>query len=300
MSPETLSGPGLSLNPLADLRQLLAYHFMVNALLAGTLAAVAAATVGWFMVLRRQAFAGHTLSVIAFPGAAGATLVGVAAPLGYVAFCAAGAVALARTSVGGLRGHSQESAAIGTVQALGLACGFLFVTLYHGVLDDTGALLFGSFLGIADDQVLVLAAVTAVTVAVLAGIHRPLLFASLDPDVARARGVPVGRLGTVYLLLLGLAVAATAQITGALLVFALLVMPAATAQALTTRPAFGLALAVAVAIAVTWLGLALAFFSPYPVGFWVTSLAFAAFVGARVARSLADRRQLPAPRPLGA
>jgi len=292
MSADALAGPRLSLDLLADVRELLAYHFMVNALWAGTLVAVMAAAIGWVMILRRQSFAGHTLSVIAFPGATGATLLGVPALAGYFAFCAVGALALARVSGAGPRGHSQESAAIGTVQALALASGFLFVTLYHGVLEATGALLFGTFLGITDGQVLALAAVSAASVMVLVALGRPLLFASVDPDVARARGVPVGALAAVFLLLLGLAVAATAQITGALLVFALLVMPAATAQALTTRPALGLALAVVVAVAVSWVGLGLAFFSPYPVGFWVTSLAFALFVCARVARALADRRRL--------
>ncbi|MBV8396582.1 MAG: metal ABC transporter permease [Actinobacteria bacterium] len=270
---------GLSWNLAHDVRELFAFHFMVNALLAGTAVAVMGGAVGWFMVLRRQAFAGHTLAMIAFPGAAGATLAGLPIAFGYFGACAAGALALA-----GVSGrHSRESAATGTVQAFALGLGFLFVGLYHGLLNGLQALLFGTFLGIDDGQVRTIVAVVAVALAALAVGARPLLFASVDADVARAAGVPVRLLSFSFLLLLGLAVAATSQITGALLVFALLVTPAATAHRLTSRPLVGLGLSVAIALVVTWLGLALAFFSVYPVGFYVTSLAFAPYV---VARSL--------------
>jgi len=180
---------------------------------------------------------------------------------------------------------------IGTVQAVGLACGFLFVALNHTVLNGLDAILFGTFLGIDAGQVTTLAAVAAATVALIALAARPLLFASLDAEVAAAAGVPVRALGLAFLLVLGLAVAATAQITGSLLVFTLLVTPAATAQVLTPRPAAGLAIAVAIAVAVTWTGLAIAYYSPYPVGFWITSLSFALYVLARAGRALATRRQ---------
>ena len=170
------------------------------------------------------------------------------------------------------------------MQAVGLGLGFLFVQLYHGLLNGLQALLFGTFLGITDVQARTLVAVTAATLVVLALAARPLFFASVDADVARAAGVPVRAVSLGFLLLLGLSVAATSQITGALLVFALLVTPAATAHRLTSRPVAGLALSVVLGLAVTWLGLALAYFSIYPVGFWVTSLAFGAYVLVRLPR----------------
>ena len=114
----------------------------------------------------------------------------------------------------------------------------------------------------------------------LALVGRPLLFASIDPAVAAVHGVPVRLLGGAFLVLLGLTAAATTQITGALLVFALLVMPAATAQRLTARPALSLALSVGVALGVIWVALAIAYYTPYPLGFWVTSLAFGLYVAA--------------------
>ncbi len=288
---------GLSPNPVSDLEQLTEFPFMVQALEAGTIVAVMAGAVGWFMVLRRQTFAGHTLSVVAFPGAAGATLAGLPLALGYFGACGIAALALSFVSRPGGNEPGGESAAIGAVQAFGLGLGFLFVTLYSGQLSDLESLLFGTFLGITAAQVQTLLWVAVASLAILALIGRPLLFASVDGAVARAAGVPTGALALAFLLLLGLAVAATAEITGALLVFALLVTPAATAQEITARPGIGLALSVALALAVTWLGLGIAYFSPYPVGFWVTSLSFGLYVAVRLLlRALAHR----GPEPLGA
>ena len=281
---------GLSWNPLTDLHELVSYPFMVNALEAGTIVAVMAGVTGWFMALRQQTFAGHTLSIIAFPGAAAASLAGLPLAVGYFGFCGVGALALAGIA-GTRKSLSAESAAIGSLQALALALGFLFVTLYHGVLNGLDSLLFGTFLGVTSRQVAVLlaVAVAALTLVVLAA--RPLIFASVDPDVASAAGVPARLLGFGFLLVLGLSVAETSQITGALLVFALLVTPAATAHRLTARPGLGIALSVALALAVTWLGLALAYFSIYPVGFYVTSLSFALYLFVRVATTVAGHRR---------
>jgi zinc/manganese transport system permease protein len=289
------SGLSPSWDLAADLRQLFAYPFMVNAYRAGTIAAVTAAVVGWFMVTRRQSFVGHTLALVGFPGAAGATLLGLSPTVGYLGFCLGAAAVIAalpgggRGAVTGAGGYSQESAVIGTVQAFALACGFLFVSLYKGFLNGVNALLFGSFLGITNQQVLTLLAVAAAALLVLAVIGRPLLFASVDPDVAAATGVPVRGLGVAFLAILGVAAAETSQITGSLLVFALLVMPAATAQRLTTRPARSLMLSVALALLATWAGLAAAYWSPYPIGFWLTTLAFAIYLAAVAGRGLASR-----------
>jgi zinc/manganese transport system permease protein len=273
----------LSLDPISDWNQLTTYPFMVQALEAGTIVAVMAGAIGWFMVLRRQTFAGHTLAVVAFPGAAAASLAGLSVALGYYGFCGLGALALAAATGPQKRGQSSESAAIGTIQAFGLGLGFLFVSLYHGQLSELQTLLFGTFLGITAAQVRALLWIAVAAVAILALAARPLLFSSVDAPVARARGLPTSAIDLGFLVLLGLAVAATAQITGALLVFALLVTPAATAQQLTARPGLGVALSILIALLVTWLGLSIAYFSPYPVGFWVTSLAFGLYVIVRVA-----------------
>jgi zinc/manganese transport system permease protein len=275
-------GSGLTWNVVEDIRQLFQFGFMVNALRAGTVVAVMGAVIGWFMVVRRQSFAGHTIAVVGFPGAAGATLIGVSALYGYFAFCVAAALLISAVPHSRGRAFSQENAVTGTVQTFLLALGFLFVSLYRGNLNGINSLLFGNFLGITGSQVVTLLLVAIGALGILAVISRPLLFASIDPEVAAARGVPVGALSLVFLLLLGLAAAEASQITGALLVFALLVMPAATAQRLTARPVLGGAIAVALGLVVTWAGLGIAYYSPYPIGFWVTTLAFGAYVTAVV------------------
>jgi zinc/manganese transport system permease protein len=286
----------LSFDLVSDFRQLTAYPFMVNALEAGTVVAVMAGVVGWFMVLRRETFVGHTLSLMAFPGGTLALLIGLSATVGYFSFCAAGALVIGLAGSSALRHRGEESAVTGTVQAFGLGCGFLFLSLYQGVLGGYEDLLFGNFLGITRAQVLTLVVVCALALAFLALVGRPLLFASVDESVARARGVPVRALSLAFLLTLGFVVAATAQITGALLVFALLVAPAATAQLITPRIGASLALTVLLGIAITWVGLALAYFYNYPVGFYITAVAFGVYLVARLGRALADHPALPSRR----
>jgi zinc/manganese transport system permease protein len=272
---------GPTWNVVADIRQLWSFPFMVNAFRAGTIIAVASAVMGWFMVLRRQTFAGHTLALVGFPGAAGATLIGVSATYGYFAFCVGAALVIAAIPRAGAGSYGHESAVTGTVQAFALACGFLFIALYKGFLNGVNALLFGTFLGITDGEVVGLLVVTVVVLVVLAVLGRPLLFVSVDPVVAEARGIPVRLVSTGFLILLGAAVAEASQITGTLLVFALLVMPAAAAQTLTARPVFSLVLTVVIAVLVTWVGLSAAYYSVYPIGFFVSTVAFVVYVAAR-------------------
>ncbi len=289
--------PRLSWNLAADVREILTFHFMQNAVLAGTIVAVLSAVIGWFMVLRRQSFAGHTLSVVGFPGAAGAIWLGLSAAAGYYAFCIGAALLVAALSRGA-EARQQEAALIGVVQAFALACGLLFISLYKGFLGGINALLFGNFLGITDGQVVTLLVLTLISLTVLTVIGRPLLFSSVDPEVAAAQGVSTRLLSVVFLVLLAISAAAVSQITGALLVFALLVMPAAAAQRLTPHPGWSLALSVAIGLAVTWLGLGVAYFSVYPIGFFITSFGFAGYVLAiawQAARQRLGRRARPVP-----
>ena len=199
-----------------------------------------AATVGWYMVLRRQSFSGHTLSVMAFPGAAGAALVGLPTALGYYLACGGAAAAMAgraRATAAAARPATRPSS--GPSRRPGLPLGYLFLSLDHAILGGPETLLFGTVLGVTRTQVYVTPG---------RGrcrrrrswprlIARPLLFASVDAEVADARGVPVRLLDAGFLLILGIAVAATSQITGALLVFALLVAPPASRPARDDAPA---------------------------------------------------------------
>ena len=276
--------PVLSPDLITDLRELTQFPFMVDALLAGTIVAILAPVVGWYVVLRRQAFASHTLSVMAFPGAAGASLAGLPAALGYYIACTVAALALGRGGSSLRRGYGGETATIGTVQTIGLAAGFLLLSLNSAVLGGPDSLLFGTFLGVTRAQVLALAAVTVVALVLLAVIARPLLLSTIDPEVARAAGVPVAIVDGAFVVILGLAIAAASQITGALLVFALLIAPPACARLITAAPVPGVALSVAFGLAIVWLGLGIAYFSIYPSGFYITTLAFGLYVVLRVLR----------------
>jgi zinc/manganese transport system permease protein len=272
-----------------DLRDMWSLPAMVSAFRAGTIVAVLAGLVGWFMVLRRQSFAGHTLSLAGFPGAAAGVLTGIGATAGYLGFALAAALVFGLLPAGRGRGYREESAAVGTVQAFALATGLLFVALYHGYLGGTSAMLFGTVLGITPGQVTVVAVIAVGVLAVLGLIGRPLLFTSIDGDVARAHGVPTKMLDVVFLLLLGATTAEISQITGALLVIALLVLPAATAQVLAARPAVSLALSVLFSVCTVWAALFIGFYSAYPIGFWLTTVAFAGWVLAQSLSRVAIR-----------
>jgi zinc/manganese transport system permease protein len=288
-----------SWNLLVDIQEMWSLPFMLNAFRAGTIVAVLAAVVGWFMVLRRQSFAGHTLAVVGFPGAAAGAWLGLGVGAGYFLFAWAAALVMAVRPASATRRPGEESALIGTVQAFALAAGMLFVSISGGFLNETTALLFGSFLGITAEQVIVLFGLAVAALAVLGLVGRPLLFASVDGDVARAYGTPTGPLGVVFLLLLATSAAEVSQITGALLVFALLVLPAATAQALSARPVVSVIAAVGIALVTVWSSLFVAYYSPYPVGFWLTTTGFALYVLARAGRAVVERlgRRRPAPAP---
>src|SRR5438105_9003 len=274
---------------VADVQILLHYHFMQNAYLAGTLVAITAGIMGYFMVLRSQSFAGHSLANVGFAGATGAILIGIPPVVGLFL---AGLLAAAGIQTLNLaaRERSQSDIAVGAVLTASLALGFLFIHLATAeYAANVYNVLFGNVLGISDTDVSIIIWSTLVLVGVFLLIARPLFFASLDPDVAAASGVPVRLLAFGYLVLLALAVAVAVQVVGVLLIFALLVTPAAIAQDITTRPAVAAAVAVALALIFIWMGLAVGYFTPYPVGFFITTFAFGTYALVRGGRFVLDR-----------
>jgi zinc/manganese transport system permease protein len=283
---DTLS---LSWDLVADIQILLHFHFMQNAYLAGTLVAITAGLMGFFMVLRNQSFAGHSLANVGFAGATGAVLFSVPPVVGL--FLAGGLAAVGIQTLNVAAGERRQSdIAVGAVLTASLALGFLFIHLataeYAANVYDV---LFGNVLGISDTDVGVIAVSTLVLLGVLLFIARPFFFASLDPDVAAASGVPVRLLAFGYLILLALEVAVAVQVVGVLLIFALLVTPAAIAQDVTTRPAVAATLAAALALLFTWMGLAVGYFTLYPVSFFITTFAFGTYALVRGARFIRQR-----------
>lgn len=274
---------------VADIQILLHFHFMQNAYLAGTLVAISAGLMGFFMVLRGQSFAGHSLANVGFAGATGAVLFGIPPVVGLFLAGVLAAVGIQTLNVAAGE-RRQSDIAVGAVLTAALALGFLFIHLATAeYAANVYNVLFGNVLGINDTDVGVIAVSTLVLLGVLLFIARPFFFASLDPDVAAASGVPVRLLAFGYLVLLALEVAVAVQVVGVLLIFALLVTPAAIAQDLTTRPAVAAAIAVALALLFTWIGLAAGYFTPYPVSFFITTFAFGTYALVRGGRFVLDR-----------
>ena len=291
-------GSQLTWNIANDVAQLFHYDFMRNAFIAGTIVSVVAGVVGYFVVLRSLAFAGHALAHIGFAGAAGGVVVAAAVGAAGGASLAVGSiVGLLVFTIGagvvmGVLGNRirGRDLVIGIVLAWMLGLGVLFLNLYNGYATEAYAILFGEILGISSVAVLVTLVAGLVTLAAVTVLYRPLLFASLDDEVAAARGVPVRALSVVFMVLLAVAVSEAVQVVGVLLIFALLVTPPAIAERLTVRPPAVIALSAALAVAFTWLGLAIAYYAPYPVSFFITSIAFATYLGARGVDAVRQRR----------
>jgi zinc/manganese transport system permease protein len=245
-----------------------AYDFMRTAFAASGIVALVAGAVGYFLVLRGQTFAGHALSHVGFAGATGAALVGLPPLAGLAAFMLLGGVGI------GLLGDrlSGRDVAVGMVLSLALGFGLLFLHFYTSSASQATAVLFGNVLGVSADTLWALIALGAASLAGLAVISRPLIFASLQPEVAEAKGVSLRLIAVLFLAIVAIAVAESAQIVGVLLVFTLMVGPAAAAQRMTTRLATGIALSIGLALIDAWGGLTLAFYTDWPTSFWITAL----------------------------
>ena len=244
------------------------YDFMINAFAASGIVALVAGVVGFFLVLRGQTFAGHALSHVGFAGATGAVLVGLPPLAGLT-----GVTLLAGIGIGLLGDRlSGRDVAIGMVLSLSLGFGLLFLHFYTAFASQATAVLFGNVLAVGPDTLWTLAALGAVCLAGLAAISRPLIFASLQPEIAEAKGVSLRLIAVLFLAIVAVAVAESSQIVGVLLVFTLMVGPAAAAQRLTSGIWNGVALAVALALVDAWGGLTLAFYTNWPTSFWITML----------------------------
>jgi len=271
-----------SLNLFADLQQIFYYPFMQHAYEAGTVVAIVAGIVGYFVVLRRSSFAAHSLSHIGFAGAAGAALFGISPVYGLLLFTTVGGSSMAVLSPKA----TYRDISIGTVLAFMLGLGVLFISLYTGYATAAYSILFGEILGISSSDVLLTLIAGLVILAAVALVYRPLLFASLDEDVAEAKGLPTLVLGIVFMLLVAVATSIAVQGVGVLLIFSLMVTPAAIAQQLAKRPRRVIIISVAVALMTTWLGLFVAFYEPYPVSFFMTSIVFVLYLLARLSNRI--------------
>lgn len=265
-----MSNMDFSINLLTDLQQLFHYEFMQHAFEAGTIVAIIAGIVGYFVVLRRSSFAAHALSHIGFAGAAGAVLLGISPVYGLLLFTSTGGTSIALLG----RRAAQRDVQIGIVLSFLLGLGVLFISLYTGYATEAYSILFGQILGISSNDVLLTLIVSLVIMAAIVVVYRPLLFSSLDEEVAEAKGMPTLLLGIIFMLLVAVAISIAVQVVGVLLIFSLMVTPAAIAQRLAKRPQRIIIISVIIALMATWLGLFISFYEPYPVSFFITSIVF--------------------------
>ncbi len=244
------------------------YDFMINAFAASGMVAVVAGMVGFFLVLRQQSFAGHALSHVGFTGATGAALFGIAPLWGLLGFTLAAGMAM------GALGEklSGRDVAIGMILSLSLGFGLLFLHFFTAYATQVSALLFGNVLGVSTSMLGLLATLSFFCLAALTLIMRPLIFATLQPELAQAKGLSLRLVSVLFLALVALAVVACTQIVGVLLVFTLMVGPAAAAQNLTTRLGMGIAVSALFALLQSWAGITLAYYTNWPTSFWITAL----------------------------
>lgn len=233
--------------------------FMVHAWVVGTLVAILAGAVGFFVVMRGAAFVAHAIPNGSFAGAAAAALLGTSTLLGLAVFSVGGALGIGWLS---RRGRPDVATALTLVFLLGL--GALFLSLAGQYGPEVESLLFGEVLGISANEILPTAVLTAVSLLTLAAIFRPLLLGSVLGE-----GVSAGWTAWLFLLVVALATTVTVPVVGTTLIFSLLIGPAAGARALTDRPGRALALSVVLALATVWIAIAASFASGWPVGFWV-------------------------------
>ncbi|MBV8525004.1 MAG: metal ABC transporter permease [Acetobacteraceae bacterium] len=267
---------------------MLEYDFMRHAFAAATVVAIVSGAVGYFLVLRGQSFAGHALAHVGFTGATGAYLVGIPPLWGLVLMTLAAGIGM------GFMGEhmGQRDVAIGLVLALALGFGLLFLHFFTAFATQATSLLFGNVLAVERGAFWALLGLGLASLAALAVISRPLLFASLQPELAEAKGVSLRLYSVLFLAIVAIATAECAQIVGVLLVFALMVGPAAAAQQLTSGVGKGVLLSVTFSLAEAWLGIALAFYTDWPPSFWITALSATVYLLAVSPRLSLERGSL--------
>jgi len=258
---------------------LLGYEFVQNALAAGLVIAIVAGIVSRFVVARNMSFAVHAISELGFTGSAGFILLRWSPVLGLLVGSAITALFIGTL---GVRVRERD-AVVGVVMAFGLGLGVLFITLYKGYANTAFALLFGTITGVSRGDVALLGGIGVVTLVALAIIYRPLLFATVDPEVAEARGVPIRALAVAFLLIMAAAVSEAIQVVGVLLILTLLITPGAAAERLTQRPGQATLYSMGIALFCTIGGILVSLVTNAPVSVFVTTLSFVAYLVARFA-----------------
>ncbi|MFI0347250.1 MAG: metal ABC transporter permease [Chthoniobacterales bacterium] len=250
------------------------YDFVQHALLAGSLAAILGAIVGYFVVIRNVGFAVHALAHIGFTGATGASLLMLSPLEGMLAISVLAAMMM------GVAGNklNRSDVAIGMVLSLALGIGTLFLALYKGFAGETTAILFGNIFGVSHEQIIQTFFLSMITLGILAIFSRRLLFASVQPDLAEAHGISLSWLSVVFMILVAVSVTLASQVVGILLVFSLVIGPASIATRLCRNFWSGLSISIIIALGTVWSGILLACLTNWPPSFWITGILFSLYV----------------------
>jgi zinc/manganese transport system permease protein len=255
---------------------------MLNTWIAATAVAVIAGVTGFFAVLRGSTFAAHAIPNGAFAGAAGASLLGLNAFVGLAVFSVAGALGIA-----GLSRRSRPDVATALTFVLMLGIGALFVSWSTEYAQEAYSLLFGEVFGVSAGEVLPIVVLGAISIVAIIVMFRPLMLASAMPEVAEARGVSPRRMELAFLLVMALATSMTVPVVGALLMFSLMIGPAAAARSLTARPMLAMTLSVVIALITVWIGIAVSYQSNWPLGFFVGVIGAAFYLFSRAYAAIA-------------
>jgi zinc/manganese transport system permease protein len=259
---------------MTDVVNYLGYDFVQEALIAGTLSAILGAVVGYFVVIRRIGFAAHALAHIGFAGAAGAAILGLSPLEGMLLLTIGSGVFMGAT---GDKVHRSDMA-IGMVLSMALGLGTLFLSLYSGFAGQAISILFGNIFGVSHAEIVEMVVLSALSLGALAIFSRRLLFASTQPRLAEARGLPLGGLSAAFMIVLAVSVTLASQIVGVLLVFTLVIAPAGIALRFCRSFWTGLLASVGLGVVGVWAGILLACATNRPVTFWITGLFFLLYV----------------------
>jgi zinc/manganese transport system permease protein len=272
-------------NIITSISEAWSFDFVRTALEAGTVCALLAAAVGYFVVLRQMAFAGHALGHIGFAGACASVVLGWGPLPGMLALNV-----IAGAGMGMLGRRVQESdLVIGMTLSFALGLGTFFLAMFRGYAGQATIILFGNIFSVSETQTLGMIVLTVASLAGLLVLFRPLLFSTLEPELAEAKGVPMRLVATLFYMLVAVAVAFASQIVGVLLVFTLLIGPPAIAQRFCRAVWPGLLLSVAIGVGVTWIALLLAYFTDAPPSFWLPALFFALYLASGLVARLRHR-----------
>lgn len=259
--------------------------FMANAFLAGLCIALAAGVMGYFTIARHSTFASHALAHIGLPGATGAVLLGLPVSLGLGVFALGGALVIGALG----KRASQREIATGTVLAFATGLGLFFARLSSSASQQMQSILFGSILTITTDQIIGFAIFDVILLIVLAVIYRPLLFSSVDEQVAQAKGVPIGAMNVAFMAIMAGVITIAVPAVGTLLIFALVITPAATANIIAGTPLRAMVLASALCLVAIWGGLVLAAMFPAPPSFIIVTLSTLFWAIAKAANAARHR-----------